>query len=151
MKREYKTDLEIAREKLADMFRLREELEIEIAKQQRNVAALATLSDESEETDDLFEMSLGSLTNACRSVFRASRNGILTPVEIRDQLALLRFPINQYQNILASIHNTLKRLEAKGEVKEVIQNDESAYEWIGEAYGGLGLKAALRKIAEKKK
>ncbi|MBZ5507602.1 MAG: hypothetical protein LAO78_19245 [Acidobacteriia bacterium] len=149
MKREYKTDLETAREDLADMFREKEELEIRIAKQQRKVAALAILSDESEDTDELLDLGLGGLTNACRSVFRASTTKLLTPVEIRNRLRQLQFPIHEYKNILASVHNTLRRLEAKGEVKEKIRDvhddrDESVYQWIGESYGDSGMRAALK-------
>jgi chromosome segregation ATPase len=150
MNREYKTELETAREELADMFREKEELETRIARQQRKVAALAVLSDESEDTDDLLALGLGGLSSACRSVFRASTTKLLTPVEIRDRLRQLQFPIHEYKNILASIHNTLKRLEAKGEVKMKIrdvheEHDESVYQWIGESYGASGMRAALQK------
>jgi chromosome segregation ATPase len=150
MDREYKTELETAREELADMFREKEELETRIARQQRKVAALAVLSDESEDTDDLLALGLGGLSSACRSVFRASTTKLLTPVEIRDRLRQLQFPIHEYKNILASIHNTLKRLEAKGEVKLKIRDvneelDESVYQWIGESYGASGMRAALQK------
>lgn len=154
MNREYKTELETAREELADMFREKEELETRIARQQRKVAALAILSDESEDTDDLFALGLGGLTSACRSVFRASTTKFLTPVEIRDRLRQLQFPIHEYKNILASIHNTLKRLEAKGEVRVKIrdvreEHDESVYQWIGESYGASGMRAALLKTKKK--
>src|SRR5260221_1600734 len=154
MTREYKTDLETAREELADMFREKKEMEIRIAKQQRKVAALAILSDESEDTDELLDLGLRGLASVCRSVFRASTTKLLTPVEIRNQLRQLQFPVHEYKNILASIHNTLKRLEAKGEVRERIRDvhegrDESVYQWIGEDYGASGLRAALLKTKNK--
>jgi hypothetical protein len=73
---------------------------------------------------------------------------------IRNQLRQLQFPVHEYKNILASIHNTLKRLEAKGEVKEKIRDvqeerDESVYQWIGEGYGASGMRAALMRTKKK--
>jgi hypothetical protein len=48
-----------AREELAKLFRQREEIDVRIAKQQRRLAALVTLIDDSEETDQIMELNLG--------------------------------------------------------------------------------------------
>jgi len=118
------------------MFRQREELEVKIAKKQRQAAALAALNDLSQETDQLLDLGLTGLTDACRSAFMAARNGNLTPVEVRDRLRQLQFPIYEYKNVLAAIHTVLKRLEKQGEIKKRIHDvhdgrDESVYEWLG--------------------
>ena len=61
MKAEYKTEAEKAvqeaRDRLTELFMQREALDVEIAKQQRRVAALAALVDESEESDQVLDRS----------------------------------------------------------------------------------------------
>lgn len=140
MAENYKTDLEQAREALATLFRQREELAIKIAKQQQKVAALASLSDESEDVDHTMEMNLGGLTNACRTAFRAAGKRGLTPTELRSALEQLRFPTREYKNILSSLHTVMKRLETAGEIRRAIHDvhdgqDKSVYRWVGPNYG----------------
>ncbi|MGA8222023.1 MAG: hypothetical protein WB780_10255, partial [Candidatus Acidiferrales bacterium] len=94
----YRDELVKAREVLSNMFAEREALEVEIAKQQRRIGALAMLVNESEEVDELLDLNLGGITDAVRSVFRASGPLGLTPVEIRDRLIRLSFPVNEYKN-----------------------------------------------------
>jgi|ERR1700730_8448366 len=136
----YKTkreeEVEEARENLADLFKQREELEIRIAKQQRRVAALAALIDESEETDQILDLNLGGLTDVVRSALRAGGSRGLTPIEIRTRLNQLSFPTNEYKNFMASLHSVLKRLVDAGEVRIVIFDkhegrDGSVYKWVG--------------------
>jgi len=137
MVRKYKTDLEEARQKLADLFRQREALEVKIARQQRNVAALATLADESEEADVILEMNMGGLTEACCTVLRAAGVRGLTPLEVRQELRNFHFPIDDYKSAIASIHTVLKRLDYGGKVRAITRDlrdgkgPESAYQWIG--------------------
>jgi hypothetical protein len=131
----HRDELVEARNELAEMFAYREQLEFEIAKQQRRIAALTALVNEGQEVDELLEMNLGGMTEAVRSVFRASNDYGLTPVEIRDRLVALYFPVNEYKNFLASLHSVLGRLEKNGEIKPVIVDrtngrDESVYQWI---------------------
>jgi len=140
MAREYKTELERERRVLADLFRQREELATRIAKQQTRVAALAALSEECEEVDEMLEMDLGGLTNACRTAFRAAGNRGLMPTEVRGALQQLRFPTREYKNILSSIHTVIRRLERSGEVRKAIhdihdEQDKSVYQWAGPNYG----------------
>lgn len=137
--REYKTDkdkaLEQARQELLSMFKEREDLEIRIAKQQRRVAALAVLVDDSEETDKLLELDLYGLTNAIRTALKSASPHGLTPNEIRTRLIQLCFPVNEYSNFRASLNNVLKRLVAAKEVRIAIRDihegrDESVYQWF---------------------
>jgi hypothetical protein len=140
MPRTYKAELEQERKVLGTLLREREEIETRIAKQQTRVAALAALSEQSEEVDDMAEMELGGLTNACRTAFRAAGNRGLMPTEVRGALEQLRFPTRTHKNILASIHTVIRRLEQAGEIRKAIHDkhdgqDKSVYAWAGSNYG----------------
>jgi hypothetical protein len=131
----HRDELVEARNRLAEMFASREHLDIEIARQQRRVAALTALVNESEEVDELLDLNLGGMTDAVRTVFMAAGGYGLTPVEVRDRLARLYFPVNEYKNFMASLHSVLNRLEKNGEIKPVIVDrhdgrDASVYQWI---------------------
>lgn len=139
MKAEYRTEGEKAvreaRDRLTELFRQREALDVQIAKQQRRVAALAALIDESEESDQILELNLGGLTDAVRGVLKGAGPMGLTPVEIRKRLIQMYFPVNEYKNFMASLGTTLRRLVESGEVKKGIHDvyagrDESVYQWL---------------------
>jgi hypothetical protein len=140
MAHEYKAELERERKVLGELLRQREALATKIAKQQTKVAALAALCDASEEIDDMTEMDLGGLTNACRTAFRAAGNKGLMPTEMRGALERLRFPTQTHKNILASIHTVIRRLEKAGEIRKGIHDrhegqDKSVYQWALPSYG----------------
>src|SRR5579863_6339105 len=131
----HRDELVAARTTLAQALVDKEHLEIEIAKQQRRVAALTALVNESEEVEELLELDLGGLTDAVRSVFRASNNYGLTPLEVRGRLVQLYFPVTEYKNFMASLHSVLNRLKEGGEIRPAIVDrqegrDESVYQWI---------------------
>lgn len=135
----YKVELERERVGLAELLRQREALATKIAKQQTRVAALAALCEASEEIDDMTEMDLGGLTNACRTAFRAAGNKGLMPTEVRGALERLRFPTQTHKNILASIHTVIRRLEDAGEIRKAIHDrhdvqDKSVYQWAQPSY-----------------
>jgi hypothetical protein len=140
MGREYRAEFERERKLLAELLRERETLSTRIAKQQTRVAAFAALCESSEEIDDMTEMELGGLTNACRTAFRAAGNKGLVPTEVRGALERLRFPIHTHKNILASIHTIIRRLEQAGEIRKTIHDkhageDKSVYRWALPTYG----------------
>jgi len=125
-----------AREDLAEMFRQREDLDVRIAKQQRRLAALVTLVDDSEETDQIMELNLGGLTEAIRTALRTAGPRGLMPSEIKARLEQLFFPVNEYKNFRASLGTVLTRLVASGEVRKAIhdvqnERDQSVYVWVG--------------------
>lgn len=131
----HRDDLIAARNSLAEKLAVREWLDVEIAKEQRRIAALTALVNESEEIDELLDLKLGGLTDAVRSVFMASNNYGLTPREVRDRLVQLYFPVNEYKNFMASLHTVLNRLKEGGEIKVPIEDrhegrDESVYQWV---------------------
>jgi hypothetical protein len=136
---EYKTDsekaLQQAREELLGMFKEREDLEIRIAKQQRRVAALAVLVDESEETSKIMGLDDYGLTDAIRTAFKSASPHGLTIDEVRIRLIQFSFPVNEYSNFRASLNSVLKRLVDAKEVRIAIHDihegrNESVYQWI---------------------
>jgi hypothetical protein len=129
-------ELQLARVELIKLFKAREELDIRIAKQQRRLAALATLVDNTEMTEGILELNLGGLTDAIKTVLRASSSRGLTPGEITIRLTQLYFPVEEYRNFRASLSTVLKRLVASGEVRRAIHDvhdgrDRSVYQWFG--------------------
>jgi len=118
------------------MFQQREEMDVCVAKQQRKLAALVTLLDDTEETDRLMELNLGGLTDAIRTALRTAGPRGLTPSEVTVRLKQLYFPVNEYKNFAASLGTVLKRLTASGEVRKAIhdvhdERDQSVYVWVG--------------------
>lgn len=138
----HRDELAEARNRLSEMFASRERLDVEIAMQQRRIAALATLVNESEEVDELLDLNLGGLTDTVRTVFMAAGGYGITPIEVRSRLVQLYFPVHEYENFMASLHSVLGRLEKNGEIKAAIIDrrdgrDESVYRWIPKYGGGL--------------
>lgn len=70
------------------------------------------------------------LTDGCRMVLR-SAGSPLTAVEVRAQLAAMGIDLSRYENDLAAIHTTLKRLTQSGEVRFIPQPwGKPAYQWM---------------------
>lgn len=70
------------------------------------------------------------LTDACRMVLR-SAGAPLTVLEVRAQLGAMGIDLSRYENDLAAIHTTLKRLDEGGEVRFVPQPwGKPAYQWV---------------------
>jgi hypothetical protein len=69
------------------------------------------------------------LTDGCRMVLRGAA-APLTAVEVRAQLAAMGIDLSRYENDLAAIHTTLKRLKDSGEVRFIPQPwGKPAYQW----------------------
>lgn len=135
--RKHKIELREAEIELAKLYEQRQSLEVEIAKQQQRVSALAVLADE---VDQTFErMGLG-LTAACRAAFRAAGSRGLMPTELRDSLKRMGFALDKYTNPMASIHAVIRRLEEKGEIRNRVHDkyedvDKSVYQWALKSWG----------------
>jgi len=133
----YLKDLKEAREELGQMLAHREQVEIEIARQRRKVAALSELCEESDfanSVDLLAAMGLeiGGLSDACRTALRASRKQWMTVAEIQEALKELGFPLDKYKAAAASITTTVNRLVDAGEVVvEKRPAGASEYKWVG--------------------
>ena len=68
------------------------------------------------------------LTDGCRLVLRS---GVpMTPVEVRDRLAMIGLDLSKYASDLAAIHTVLKRLNEAGEIRLLARGPgKSAYLW----------------------
>jgi hypothetical protein len=101
---------------------LRLEVDLRIAKLERSIAGLATLCGEAEEKRE-------GLTDAVRSILKTS-DEVFTPTQVRDELRRSGFDVDRYENPLAAIHTTLKRIASRGEATIVMQAAEArAYRW----------------------
>ena len=128
---DYKETLDGIRSELENV--LTEELEIELRLRklrERSEAlgkasqGLAGLVGENQE-----EESIG-ITDAIRKILRDGSNHIWKPTAVRVSLKREEFPIGKYQNPLAVIHTTLKRLEEQSEVKTIEKDGKTFYKWI---------------------
>lgn len=129
----YKADFAKASRELEQLLAQREEIETQIAKQKRKVAALHELAEPDEEGLAVTGL-VDGITDACRVVFRAFDKPLL-PVEVRDRVQSLGLP--PQANLLASIHTTIRRMKEAGEIKEVFEPQAggsavATYRWAGE-------------------
>jgi hypothetical protein len=133
----YCDDLQKAKDRLADMLNAREQLEVDIARQKKRVAALAELCDASADVDQSIDLDLGGLTEACKTVLRGSRKSGMTTADIQVALKEIGFPMNEYKAPHASILTTVNRMVDSGEVviKKSTQPGASEYTWVGPMYG----------------
>jgi hypothetical protein len=138
MASDYRKDLQLAREELANLLVSREQTEIEIARQKRKVAALVELCGEGEGDEPTniavvrAGLELGGLTDACRTAMRSSRKQWMTISEIQEALKELGFPLDKYKAPTASITTTVNRLVEAGEVEvDKRPGGASEYKWVG--------------------
>jgi hypothetical protein len=147
----YEKDLRQAREELASLLANREQIEIEIARQKRKVAALSELCDESElgsgvnQALEALGLELGGLSDACRTAMRASRKEWMTVAEIMVSLKELGFPLDKYKAPAASVMTTVNRLVENGEaiISQHTTPGANEYKWFGMS----GSSPALRRFA----
>jgi len=143
----YKDDFVKAAAELARLISTSEELEIQIARQKRKVAALHELAQSEDDAPPLGGLVEG-LTDACRVVFMSFDKPLL-PVEVRDKVQALGIP--PQSNLLASVHTTIRRMKQSGEIKEVFQPAGTGgaaiatYQWAGETAA-----AKLRRLSEER-
>lgn len=120
-------DLEVLRKEQSELFEQREfindELEIksdQIKKMEETVISLSRLCNVEPEGVSLFRYratdSRFTLTNAVRNVFKSDPASKLTAIEVRDKLVGAGFDSSEFNNLLASIHTTLKRLAQSEEL-----------------------------------
>jgi hypothetical protein len=124
--------LELAVEELKRLHVEREHIEVEIARQQRKVAAWAELCDDSTYADP-FDLGLGGLTEACTTVLRGARKEWMNTTEIMSGLRELGFALEKYKAPMASITTTVNRMVDSGEVVSTPRTNPGAteYKWVG--------------------
>jgi hypothetical protein len=114
-----KVDLLQQQGKLGECLREQESLEARILGLRQTVVALSKML--GQQFDE--EEALG-LTDAIRDAFRASIGRSVTALEVRGILEDLGYDISKYGNFMASIHSVLKRLAAKGEIREAGRRED---------------------------
>lgn len=119
---------------LAKMLKQQEELEVQIARAKRKIALLSQLCDETDQPAPIPDLNLGGLTEACRTVLRASRKEWMTIAQIQAGLAELGFPLDKYKAATASITTTVTRMVDAGDVVEnssASSEEPTEYKWLG--------------------
>jgi DNA-binding PadR family transcriptional regulator len=137
--------------KLESAVKQRQEADIQITTNSAAIRALAnTCEDEDAKGEYILRLEELSgkqgFADALRSVMKVG--AAMKPTHIRDLIVLLKkMDLKGYSNPMSSIHTTLRRMKASGEVEE-LQNDkgEKVYRLTPEAQA-----ASQAEIAEQKK
>ena len=107
---DYRQALETASREWERLAAQRAELDSRLADLQRTIASLMRLCG--------FEPTVGfGLTDACRLILWRHRGEALSARRVKEELEILGRDLSNHSNPLASIHVTLKRLVAGGEVR----------------------------------
>ncbi|HTW62140.1 MAG TPA: hypothetical protein VMD55_10075 [Terracidiphilus sp.] len=122
--------LEGAVAELKRLLENKERIEVEIARQQRKVAAWAELCDDSAYADP-FDLGLSGLSDACRSALRGSRKEWMTTSDVATALRELGVALDRYKAPMASIATTVNRMVEGGEVlPRSGENGVTEYKWL---------------------
>jgi hypothetical protein len=123
-----RNDLALAVERRRGLLVRLEETEKEIAQLKRLIGGIYAYADQTQQLDDLLCAGEG-LKEAICTALRASIQDV-TISEILCILRELQFPIERHQNPLGSVHTTVTRLMAEGEVVAGEPKDEKkTYRW----------------------
>lgn len=154
-----RVELENAINQLGTLLEQKEKIEVEIAKQRRKVAAWQELyaTEDGEELPSPHQLEslldLGGLTDAIRTVLRASRKEWINTSEIMTGLRDLGFPLSKYKAPMASIITTVNRLVPSEVTIHRLPNGGSEYKWVGPISFldelGAGLARAAEEAAKK--
>lgn len=150
---QYARDLEAAMTELSRMLAQREDLEVKIARTKRKVALLSQLCEETDELAPIPDLDLGGLSEACKTVLRASRIGWMNITEVMKALGELGFPLDRYKAPMASISTTVNRMVESGDVVQNRESTEGAteYKWLGMSDRPPALKAFAQATEQQKR
>jgi hypothetical protein len=130
----YKTALEAARAELDSLLNEENDLETKLKEvrdrselYRKTILGLCAMVGE----DGTDEKEVG-ITQALRDFLStdANLNFIWSPVVLNSRLKNAGFPLEKYKNALAVIHTTLKRMEDQNEVRSVLKDGKTHYQWI---------------------
>ena len=125
-----RADLASAMSKRNQLLQLFEATEKEIAQLKRLIGGIHAYVDESEASDELGKKGAG-LKEAVCTALRAVNHDV-TISEILAILKELQFPIESHQNPLGSVHTTVTRLVADGDVVSgEPRGQKKTYRWRG--------------------
>lgn len=133
---EPKQQIEKEQKELERLLQLKERTEVDIAKTKRRLAAWLEVLNDTETGALVADLELGGLTDACRTVMRASRKTWMTIAEIQEALREMGFPLSDYKAPTASITTTVNRLvDADEVVIEKHVGGANEYKWVGPRWG----------------
>jgi hypothetical protein len=125
-KERLKALLESAQDELVDALKQQESLTYRIRKLQEDIIHLAALCGEAV-VDPLKDW---GLTDAIRYVIGNAKPKSMSATGIRDALVADGYDVSDYSNVMASIHQVIKRLFRKGEILSAPSADgEKRYVW----------------------
>jgi hypothetical protein len=125
-----RTDLASAISKRNRLLEVLEATEKEIAQLKRLIGGIHAYVDESEKSDDVGQTGEGLKEAVCTALRAADHD--VTISEILAILRELQFPIESHQNPLGSVHTTVARLVADGDVLPgEPQGQKKTYRWRG--------------------
>jgi transcriptional regulator of acetoin/glycerol metabolism len=131
--------LKEAKKALEEAYEQRNSIEQRIVILKQTIDGLAALSEPGAREnlvqvrgDQVLERYNTSLTDAIRQIFSETSEPMLTPPEVRDRLLAMGVNLAKYNQPLVPIHNTLKRLEAQGELIPFLDDvgDLRGYRWV---------------------
>jgi hypothetical protein len=129
-KEDYKKELKRAEQQLLKLLGQRDALDRRIAKLRLEIGSLAHLSG-FPKPDPTYKLIADvkkemGLKGACRQVLLASDES-LTPAEVVLGIDRLGLQYGDYNNLLASVHTTLRRMAESGEAEESSKEGKKAY------------------------
>jgi Arc/MetJ-type ribon-helix-helix transcriptional regulator len=114
----YKKALHDAQFEVTKLLFQRADIDKRLAQLKAAIAAISGLLEAVPAVDELAEIGDVGITEAIRQVLRDAI-GAQTPTDIKSALVDRGYDFSRFKNPSAVIHNTLKRLEAQGEVTSV--------------------------------
>ena len=117
----YSKALEDARAEMAGTLRMRSRIDARLTQLKSTIEVLSALLEgppKPDQDDSLEILDSVGISEAIRQVLRETGDS-LTPNQVKAKLTEANFDLSKYANPSAVIHNTLKRLEAQGEVVPV--------------------------------
>lgn len=131
----YRKALEDAHREHAELLESRAQIDRRLGQLKSTIAILTGLIEEppidvswAAVQDALGGVDVSSITAAIRTILEVASGAYMTVSEIKETLNAMGVALRRYANSSAVIHNTVKRLEAQGEVLSVRNtNGDTAY------------------------
>lgn len=93
-----------------------------------------------------------SLTDAVKDALYADPKSRKVPaIQVQDVMEIRGYDFANFGNPLASVHSTLRRLAAQGEIGSAIQNGQTVYWWNKTRYGARNSLANMLAAEELRK
>ena len=138
----YKQAFERAIEELTALMEERDKLDIEREEMDKRISilrdglfgfsSLAGITNPQKTYPDLFPDLINpdvGITEAVKKVLADSKDTYFSPVAVKDGLEKMGFDIKKYKNVLASIHQILKRLQDSHFTTTTTREGKTLYRW----------------------